>query len=350
MSKALRPTLRTLARELDLSVTTVSRALKDGPEVHFDTVARVKATAARLGYRPDWRAVNLKTGRTGVIAVLLYAPAVKDDVGDASVTMVMDGICRRLDGLPYMPMLQLLSAGQDGTEYVRRLVEEKLADGLILSGTMPQDPRVKLLLEHRFPFVTFGRTELATPHAWYDVDNEQAAHQATEWLAREGRRRIALIGPPPVFTFAGQRLLGYKRALMEAGLRFDPALVEEVELVASEGREAAARLLKRGRVDAMVCGTAVVALGAMAAVREAGLEPQRDVLLVSRDGARLHAYAHPPLPTAFASSSDTGWALCDFLLRAIEGEPTEGLQRLVPTRLVVPGEPADAAEPLRAAE
>ena len=64
MSK-VRPTLRTLARELDLSVTTVSRALKDGPEVHPDTVARVKAAAEAVSYRPDWRAVNLKTGRTG---------------------------------------------------------------------------------------------------------------------------------------------------------------------------------------------------------------------------------------------------------------------------------------------
>jgi LacI family transcriptional regulator len=349
MSQAARATLRTLARELDLSVTTVSRALKDGPEVHPDTVARVKAAAERADYRPDWRAVNLKTGRTGIIAILYYAPAVRDDFGDTSATMVMDGICRRLKGLPYMPMLQLLSEEQDGAEYVRRIVREKLADGVIISGTTPQDPRVKLMLEHRFPFVTFGRTELATPHPWYDIDNEGAAHQATEWLASVGRRRIGMINPLPALTFSRQRILGYKRALAEAGLRFDPALVESVDLFAASGREAAGRLIAAG-VDAIVCATAPVALGALAAVRDAGLVPQRDVLVVSRDGARIFAYAHPQLPTAFASSSDAGWALADFLLKAIEGAPAETLQRLLPTRLIVPADLAAAVEPLRAAE
>ncbi len=333
-----RPTLKTLARQLDLSVTTVSRALKDGPEVRPETIARVKAAAAALAYRPDPRAVGLRTGRTGVVAVLFWEPHV-DDVGDSSVAPIVEGVCRRLEGTSYTAMIQLLLPGMEGLDRVSRIVEGKLADGLILSGTTPQDERVRYMLERRFPFVTFGRTELFTPHPWYDIDNELAAWQATSHLAQEGRRRIALIDPPRHLTFAQHRLLGYRRALAEAGLRFDPALVVQGGLGAAESRAATRRLAGlRNPPTGIVCATGTVAMGVLAGLRDAGLAPGRDVAVVSRDGTRLADYLHPPLPTCFVSLSETGWQLCDFLLRAIDGGPPEELQQLVPTTLVLPGE------------
>ena len=100
--------------QLDLSVTTVSRALKDGPEVRPETIARVKAAAAALAYRPDPRAVGLRTGRTGVVAVLFWEPHV-DDVGDSSVAPIVEGVCRRLEGTSYTAMIQLLLPGMEGS-------------------------------------------------------------------------------------------------------------------------------------------------------------------------------------------------------------------------------------------
>jgi LacI family transcriptional regulator len=338
------PTLKTLARQLGLSVTTVSRALKDGPEVRPETTARVKAAAAGLGYRPDQRAVNLRTGRTGVVAVLFWAPHVDDDVGDGSITSIVAGVCRRLEGAPYTPMVQLLLPGMEGLDRVRRIVEGRLADGMILSGTRPQDERVRYMLERRFPFVTFGRTELFTPHPWYDIDNELAARQATGHLAGLGHRRIALLDPPRELTFAQHRLLGYRRALAEAGLPYDPALVVNGGLGAAESRAATRRLCAARRPPTgIVCATGVVAAGVLAGLRDAGLAPGRDMAVVSRDGTRLADYLDPPLPTCFASLSDTGWHLCDLLLRAIGGAPPEELQRLVPTRLILPAEQEPAA-------
>ncbi len=331
-------TLKRLADGLGLSVTTVSRALKDGPEVRPDTVARVKRAAEEAGYRPDWRAVNLRTGRTGALAVLFYAPRVRDDdAGDSSIASLLDGVGRRLDGLPYLPVVQLFGAPEEGLALVRRTVEDGLADGIIMSGTTPQDPRVRYLLERRFPFVTYGRTEMFTPHPWVDVDNERAAFEATALLLAGGARRVGVIGPPPGLSFAQLRLAGHRRALAEAGLPFDPALVEAGDLGAARGREAARRLCGRpDGADALVCATAVLAMGALTGLRDLGLEPGRDVPVVSRDGARLSEYLHPPLPTFFASLSEVGRTLCDFLLRSIGGEPPETLQKLLTARLIVP--------------
>jgi LacI family transcriptional regulator len=345
MNARPRATLRALADQLGLSVTTVSRALKDGPEVRPDTIARVKAAAELAGYRPDWRAVNLRTGRTGVVAVLFYTPrANDDDVGDSSVASIVQGVCRRLEGQPYLPMVQPFASSEEGMELVRRVIDDGLADGIVLSGTTPQDERVRFMLERRFPFVTFGRTELFTPHPFVDIDNALAAQQAAAWLAAQGRRRIALIDPPVELSFARQRLQGYRRALAEAGLPFDPTLVDNGEISAARGRAAAQRLCAGTiRADGLVCATGVVALGALAGVRALGLAPGRDVALVSRDGARLSDYLHPPLPTCFASLSDLGWRLGDFLLRAIAGEAPETLQCVVETRLILSDEAVGAA-------
>ena len=335
-----RPTLKTLARQLDLSVTTVSRALKDGPEVHPLTRVRVQAVAASQGYRPDQRAVNLRTGRTGVLAVLFWTPG-GDDVGDNSVGALVDGVCRRLEGSAWAVMVQLIAAADEGPARVARIVQDRLADGIILSGTRPQDERVRYLLERHFPFVTFGRTELPTPHPWYDVDNEQAARQATLHLTARGHRRIALLDPPLELSFARQRLLGYRRALAAAGLGVDPALIHHGDLGAGTSRAATRRLCAMADAPtAIVCATGTVALGALAGLRDLGLTPGTDVELVSRDGARLADYLNPPLPTCFASLAETGWDLCDLLLRAIDGEPAPTLQRLVPTRLILPSDAA----------
>jgi LacI family transcriptional regulator len=330
------PNLKTLARQLDLSVTTVSRALKDGPEVRPETAARVKAAAAALGYRPDPRGVSLRTGRTGVVAVLFWEPHV-DDVGDSSITAIVEGVCRRLEGTARTAMVQLLLPGMDGVDRVSRIVEGRLADGIILSGTRPRDERVRYMQERRFPFVTFGRTELPEPHPWYDIDNELAAREATEHLIGLGCRRIATLDPPRGLSFAEHRLRGYRQALAGAGLAFDPGLVVHTGLGAAEARAVTRDLMALpAPPTGVVCATGVVALGVLAGLRDLGLVPMRDVAVVSRDGTRLAGYLDPPLPTCFASLSDTGWHLCDLLLRAMEGEPPAALQQLVPTRLILP--------------
>ena len=336
------PNLKSLARDLGLSVTTVSRALKDGPEVRAETIARVKAAAAASGYRPDPRGVGLRTGRAGVIAMLFWEPNV-DDVGDSTISTIVEGFCRRLEGAPYAPMMQMLLPGADGMDRVARIVESRLADAIILSGTRPQDERVRYMQRLGFPFVTFGRTEIAEPHPWYDTDEELAARQAVDHLAALGRRRIAAIEPPPGMSFTLHRSRGYQAGLRAAGLTADPALVVHTQLRAAESRAAVHALFRSAAPpDGIICATSAVTLGVLAGLRDLGLSAVSDVAVVSRDGNSFSRYLNPGLPTCFAPLADTGWHLCDFALRALDGAPATALQCLLPTRLVLP----DEVEPL----
>lgn len=324
-----RPTLKSLAQGLGLSVSTVSKALKGATDVGAQTIATVRQAAAAAGYVPDLRGVKLRTGRT----FLLYyqkAVAPMQEVPDAIVAAQIETIASCLAGTPYQ--LQIIpwnTATEDPLPGIRRIVEGRLADGILLDTTQPQDARVRYLLEHSFPFVTFGRTELVSEHPYVDADNEQAAFLATQYLIQRGHQRIALISPPLTYTYALQRRRGYWNALQQAGLPIDPALLCEGGQDARVARNLAQQLAKL--VDAptgFVCANEVASFGVMAGLRDAGRTPGQDVEMVSRDGASISNYVFPPLPTLFLDIRTVASTLCDFLLRRIQGEAAHSLQHV----------------------
>lgn len=329
-----RPTLKSLAQGLGLSVSTVSKALKGAPDVSADTVTAVREAAQAAGYEPDLRGVKLRTGRT---FQLYYQKAVApmQDVPDGIVAAQIETIASSLAGTRYQ--LQIVpwnTATEDPLPAIRRIVQGRLADGIVLDTTQPQDPRVRYLLEHNVPFVTFGRTELLSEHPYVDADNEQAAFVATQHLIQRGHRRIALISPPLAYTYALQRRRGYWAALRHAGLPVDPTLLCEGVQDARVARAMARQLA--GMADAptgYVCANEVSTLGVMAGLRDAGRRPGTDVELVSRDGAYISNYLYPPPPTLFLDIRTVASTLCDFLLRRIQGEGAETLQRVLPCEL-----------------
>ena len=343
-----RPTLKSLAQGLGLSVSTVSKALKGAPDVGAQTIKTVRQAAQAAGYEPDLRGVKLRTGRT---FQLYYQKAVApmQDVPDGIVAAQIETIAGSLAGTPYQ--LQIVpwnTATEDPLPAIRRIVKGRLADGIVLDTTQPQDPRVRYLLEHNVPFVTFGRTELVSEHPYVDADNENAAWVATQHLIRRGHRRIALISPPLTYTYALQRRRGYWAALRQAGLPVDPALLCEGVQDARVARAMARQL--PGMADAptgYVCANEVSTLGVMAGLRDAGRTPGTDVELVSRDGAAISSYMFPPPPTLFLDIRTVARTLCEFLLRRIQGEPAEALQRILPCELRYSGLLRESADEQR---
>lgn len=329
-----RPTLKSLSQGLGLSVSTVSKALKGAHDVSADTVKTVRDAAQVAGYEPDLRGVKLRTGRT---FQLYYQKAVApmQDVPDGIVAAQIETIASSLAGTPYQ--LQIVpwnTATEDPLPAIRRIVKGRLADGIVLDTTQPQDPRVRYLLEHNFPFVTFGRTELVSEHPYVDADNEHAAFLATQHLIQRGHRRIALISPPLAYTYALQRRRGYWAALKQAGLPVDPALLCEGVQDARVARAIAYGLAGMANAPTgFVCANEISTLGVMAGLRDAGRTPGTDVELVSRDGASISSYMFPPPPTLFLDIRTVASTLCDFLLRRIQGEPVDALQRILPCEL-----------------
>ncbi len=135
-----RVTLRTVATALGLSVTTVSRALKEGPEVNRDTIETVKAAARALGYRPDLGGLNLRTGKTHAVGVVL--PFERQGEMNIVVASLVEGVSRLMKTFGYRTTVVPQLQSDDPLTAVSDLVEEGSVDGVIITHTRPQDERV----------------------------------------------------------------------------------------------------------------------------------------------------------------------------------------------------------------
>lgn len=324
-------TLRTIADSLGVSVTTVARALGRGDRLSPGTVHRVREAARELGYVRNLDGVKLRTGQTFVIMAFL-GHSDEEEVGDSGSVGLLNGLHQHLAGTDYALRAVPVRLGESALDQIAAVVRGRNCDGLILDHTEPQDARVRYLLEQDVPFVTFGRTELYSEHAWFDVDNEFAALQGTRALIAEGHRRIALVDADPRFLFVRQRLRGYRAALAEAGIAPDEALVRHVDLRADAAR-AAARDLAAAGADGFVCVNELVFLGARAGVRDALAGADGQIGYSLRAGTNLAAYVGTRVHACHFSRLAAGRALAELLLRRIEGAPAGACQRIARTEL-----------------
>ena len=178
-----RPTLKTIAFMTGLGVTTVSRALKDAPDISQETKERVRLVATQIGYHPNRAGVRLRTGKTNVISLILNI----DEELMGLTSHIVYGISEVLASTNYHLIVTPYSRDRDPILPVRYILDTGSADGVILSSIEPQDPRVKLLIERNLPFATHGRTE-------FGVDaRELARHLVEGALPRDRRERAALV-------------------------------------------------------------------------------------------------------------------------------------------------------------
>lgn len=230
-----------------------------------------------------------------------------------------------------------VAVGDLALDKLTEVVKGRNADGIILDHTEPQDVRVRYLLEQDMPFVTFGRTELFSEHAYFDIDNEFAAYQGTASLIAAGKRRIALIDGDQRYMFVRQRRRGYEKALQEAGLEMDETLIRHINVDADLARTAAAELAGAS-ADGFVCVNELAFLGARAGVRSALGETFGSVGFSMRAGTNLADYIGTPAHSCYYSRFEAGWNLADLLLKRIEGGPVSKCQRIVRTQLRVSGQ------------
>ncbi len=333
-----RATLKTIAEQTGLSITTVSRALKDGPEVKPATVARVKEVAEQLGYRPNTSGISLKTGQTFDLALIVPVIKPGDVIGDIGTLSLIEGLTAGISGTHYHLTVIPHNPDEPDINPVKYVVEKGLSDGIILTSTRANDERVRYLNEKNIPFVTFGRTELATQHPWYDVDNADFTYQAARHLYEKGRKNLLLLTPEPDYMYGWHRITGFRRTAAELGIKINDETNIKIETNADEHRafvEAACQW--DNPPDGYICGTEIAALAISSALQNQGLTIGKEVDVITMEASRLAEFYHPPL-TAFSQDLHrAGRILSKLLLQAIAGEPAETLQVLDRVEITVRG-------------
>ncbi|HEY0214402.1 MAG TPA: LacI family DNA-binding transcriptional regulator [Paenirhodobacter sp.] len=332
MAHPERPTLKTIAAIAGLAVTTVSRALAGAPQIAPETRARVQRIAVEIGYSPDRAAQRLRTGRSNVIALIL--PPHEEILGYGA--SMFRGITRALRGTPYHVVVMPHFEDIPEAEMLDKIIRNRLADGVLFSRIRPDDMRVKTLLEEGMPFVTHGRTELATPHPWVDYDNFTYAYRAVERLVALGVRRPALVSAPPSQTFCQHLRAGFFRACGEAGVvgevlpGFD--MEDPPDVIYRHIRD---RLARSDAPDGFICPGEVSALAINAAWVDTGVDTRH---LVMKSTSDIANFIRPQFDSIFEDMTETGERMTGLLLRYIAGEPAEQLHHVIsPPPLAVIG-------------
>jgi DNA-binding LacI/PurR family transcriptional regulator len=317
-----------------VSRTTVSFVLNDVPGVKItdETRRRVLQAARELNYYPTAAARSLASGKTHRIGLIL-GEGQERLAADAFLPAFLQGVTASVHQRGYLLVLQLPEDVPSHEAYTR-LIREQQVDGLILSGPRSDDPLLVELAESEFPLILHGRLN-GCDFPCVDVDNAAGASMAVNHLVALGHRRIGFISNAPLsYAGAQDRFSGYKATLAEHDIPFIPELVRTAAFLPDTGRAAMEELLDLAEPPtAVFAASDVVALGAMSAIHNAGLDIPDDVAVVGFDDIFLAPQAHPPLTTVRVPAYGLGWTAAEILISLIQGDQVDSVT--LETELVI---------------
>ena len=327
-------TIKDIARKLGLSASTVSRALRNHPDISAETKRKVVALAERYDYHPNSIAQSLQTRKSRTIGIVV--PEIKHHFFSFAISGV--------DAVAYEAGYTIMVC-QSNESYEREvlniqaLLSHRVAGLLIsLSQETREVDHLQSAVRRTVPLVLFDRVREDLPVSRVVVDDYQGAYQATTHLIQQGYERIAHLAGPEFISIGKQRFRGYRDALMDNGRRFDPDLVIPVGFKERDGAAAAQRIMERDRrPDALFAVNDPVAIGALRHLREAGLSIPEEMAIVGFSNNPISSYIEPALTTIDQPAFDIGRAAANLLLEEIRSETALAAPsvKTFPTRLIV---------------
>lgn len=308
-------TLDDVARVARVSPSTVSRVLNGTARVNPLKHKAVLEAIEHLGYHPNLIAKGLAQGRSLTIGV------VTQDIASRFYSEMLKGIEQVLEGTPYHSVYASGNWRVDRELAVLRVLLARQVDAIIVLGGF--DPEEHLLeLSRRLPIVIASRRLASLENACLMVDNVQGAYLGTRHLIELGHRKIAHISGPPFHSDAMDRLEGYKRALSEFGLPFDPRLVVEGDYLEPSGVLAVEMLMNRGvSFTAIFAANDQMAYGVMLALYRRRIRIPEEVSLLGFDDLPTSNYSTPPLTTVKQPTFELGREAAKTALAMLESKP-----------------------------
>ena len=327
-------TLEEIAELTGVSRSTVSRVVNEQPNVRDQVRERVWQVVQQTGYQPHAAARSLVTRRTHIIGTII-PEAVTKLFTDPFFPLLLFGVTETCNAHKYHLMLSLFNGPADQEELYRRIVGGGNLDGVLVASAHVDDPLFPKLLQDGVPFVLVGRHPDERVN-YVDVDNVGGARMAVEHLIRLGHTRIATITGPASMAHGEDRLVGYRQALEAHHLPVDEKLIVEGDYTEPSGSMGAQRLLPASPT-AIFAASDMMAIGALKALREAGLRLPDDIALVGFDDLQIAAAVEPALTTVRQPIERLGSMAVDLLLDLIANSPNgqSPVRMILPTQLVV---------------
>jgi DNA-binding LacI/PurR family transcriptional regulator len=329
-------TIKDLAEQLNLSVSTVSKALNNYPHVSEETRQRVLAKAKELGYRPSVIAKGLQARESRMIGYSWrpVPPNQFNPILEKFIHSMAEAAARR----DYHVLTFPCPEPYDEVDVYREMVKNGRVDGFILPNTNLNDRRIRYLLDESFPFVAFGRSNSEWDFPWVDVDGTDGVKQAVAHLLELGHQRIACLAWPEASLTGQYRLDGYQAAMASAGLQVDPAWIIRIEndyYYAYRATQTWLDLPASRRPTAVVALTDLMAIGVINAATDVGMTVGPDLAVVGFDDAPIAGYLRPSLTSLRQPIAEVGEWVVTMLIDLVHGETPSPAQVLLKPRLIV---------------
>ncbi|MCD9014641.1 LacI family DNA-binding transcriptional regulator [Parachryseolinea silvisoli] len=326
--KKEKATIHDIARKLNITASTVSRALKDHPRISAETKKAVQKTAQKLNYQPNHIAAALRNGKSKIIGIIV-------PTADRSFfSSVVRGIEEIANGSQYNVMIcQTYDNYEKEVATVEALLNARV-DGVIAShGKETQNFDHFLKIKERgIPLILFDRSNDELEVSSVVIDDFLGAYKATEHLIQQGCRRIAHFTNTRKISIFKERLRGYREALLDNKLPYDETLVIESNLQLEDGRSSTEQLLKlRERPDGIFSASALSIVGALQVLKENNIAVPDQVALVGFSNETYTSFTDPSLSTVEQHSMRIGNAAAEIFLEEVNADQ----KKFIPQKIVL---------------
>jgi len=326
--KKEKATIHDIARKLNITASTVSRALKDHPRISSETKKAVHKTAQKLNYQPNHIAAALRNGKSNILGIIV-------PTADRSFfSSVVRGIEEIANKSRYNVMIcQTHDNYEKEVATVEALLNARV-DGIIAShakDTSNFDHFLKVK-ERGIPLILFDRSNDEIEVSNVVIDDFLGAYKATEHLIQQGCQRIAHFTNTRKISIFKERLRGYREALLDNGLKYDESMVIESNLQLEDGRNSMIRLLNEKEIpDGIFSASALSILGAMQVLKERNIKVPNEVALVGFSNEAFTSFTEPSLTTVEQHSMRIGNAAAQIFLEEVSSTQ----KKFIPQKIVL---------------
>ena len=330
----MQPTIRDIAKKVNRSITTVSRALHDYDDVSEETKALVRQAAKEMGYVANKQAQLLRQQHTDTIGFIL--PTFGPRFSDPFFSEFLAGIGNAAAEQDYDLLVSTCPPGEHEMDTYEKFVQSRRVDGFIIVRTRVDDQRIRYLDSIDFPFVAFGRVPEMEHIPYIDENSELGMRLIVDHLVKLGHRRFACIAPSLNMTFATHRIKGLKEGLAKHGISMRPECVLTGDLTEHGGYERTLELIGLPeRPTAIVACNDLMAIGAIRAIQDSGLTVGRDISVTGFDDIPISEYVQPSLTTVSQPIYQIGRSACQMLVDLLNEKEFDRKQILLEPALMI---------------
>ena len=323
-------TIKDIAKNAGVSVTTVSRVLNGKPDVNIETENRVQEVIKNLGYSPNSVARGLVLRKTNVIGFVV------PDIMNPNFPELARGVMERAEHYGYSVIFVDTNHDSKVEKKAIKLLRSNQVDGIIVSFTEANQDELVKLKKESFPSVQVYRKSPHSVLSTIAIDNVASAYRAVKFLIKSGHTHIGHITTGEKTQSGLERLQGYRKAMKEACIPVEDSWIQSCPHSAEDGEKAADRLLNAdGRITAVFSSHDLMAVGVYESVYKRGLSIPADISVIGHDDIGISKYLRPKLTTIKTFKKNLGKAAVDLLIEEIQSESPMNREEIFQTELVV---------------